>query len=408
MADKIDNRKKYKPGAYVYLSGHGVAKVLGHENPKPRFDPLMAGVTPTPAKPDLLDGLNLPGLKKPDEPKNIPPFLRQSSTQAPAEAKYLRIAVIPEQREHTKHIFYVSYESPHLLDPFKREDYDRAIEECATPQEPRFDNLEDLITHAEALINSHDIVDVGRAYAYARGHTNAALRDITQQAIKIFLSHKGYFDFVLKNQTYDAQALRRTGKRMKLPKIFAESADGQTSRTIEMPITPLIGKEPIRSAVEEAVEAETHPVTNPADKPQTLEERQNSEFDSNIDEIADHLFKKDDIEQVRELAFLVAVLNNERADHLNFSQRLIILNELFGSKEDRPAVIKQIRDLSHSKSGRSFSAAKYQNAARAAFREVSNIIDNITENKEPLTVHEIAEEHPEAFHRVSDRIFDYK
>lgn len=400
MADQIDNRKKYKSGDYVYFAGYGIAKVLGHEDPPPRFDASFLGAATPKTGSGPLDGLSLPGLKKPDETKSIPPFLRQSPDAKP-EPKHLRIAVIPEQREHSQHIFYVRFDSPHLMDPFDKETLDRAMEECTKPQEPRFDNIKDLLKEAERLINSHDLVDVGRAYAYTRGHRNPALKEVTQQAIKIFLTHKGYFDFVKRGQTYDANALRRTGKRLKLGKMVDTDDDGAQ---IEVPVTPLIGQEPVKSAVEEAVQEVTQPAEKPDEKPKTVEERQSEELDKFLEELAGQC----DEEQFRQLAFLVAVLNNEKSDHLNFSQRLIILNELFGSKENRPAVVQQIKTLSHSKAGRNFSEAKYKTSARSAFREACNILDNIEENKVPLEVHEAAADHPEAYSRLADRIFAYQ
>lgn len=384
------NNKMYKPGDYVYFAGWGIGKVETQPviGTSPDFIPQQT-------KPDPLRDL----LRK-DEPKSAPFIL--GMTQKPDHPKHLRVTIIPEDRINDDNTHIVENGIRHLVDPFDQETLDRAIEECGKVQEPRFDDLKDVRDHVQKLINSPNLVDVGRAYAYAYGHEdNLALKGFVVQAVKILISQKGYLDFIAKGRSYDGNELRRTGRRLNLPKP-------------QGPITPLIGQEPAvqdtptsdtaANLIQESEEPKPNtsaPKEEPAPQPQTIEQRQDETLLNYFNEIATQT-KTDDVQKYQELCFLYGIFSHEKADQLNFRQKYIILQELFGPRENRDSVIQHIRVLGESKSSRNLTKAKYKSATQAAFSAITNVIES--EGGLSLEVHEDAADHPEAFDRLVDRI----
>ena len=377
-------KKSYKKGDYAYMVGWGICRVV-EEIPvplEPRFDTAPA------RKPgDIFGNLNLSGLQGKQEPQKPAPFIF-GQAQQPARRSSLKIVVIPEDRtDATAHTVMVDNDSPHLIEPFDQETLQQAIAECGKQQEPRFDTIEEVRAHALQLINSRNLVDVGRAYAYAYGHEgNLALQGILVQAIKIFISQRGYLEYVQRNREYDGNAIRRIGRTLNLHKP-------------QGPITPLIGQEP---KIEETVEIEEPAAEIAAPETPTLpltpEQRQNETLQNYFNEVANQCTE----EQYQELCFLLAIFNHERSDQLAFRHKYIILQELFGADENRDTVIQNIRTLAQSKRDRDFTAGKYKGAVQSAFKAIDNVLD--VEGGMSLDVHEDASDHPEAFDRLLERI----
>lgn len=380
-------RKKYGPGDYVYVRGWGVGRVTDNK-------PLdLDAFTPQRTLPALNDPIaalkaQYPGIQPQTEQK-LPPFM----AQAAAQPSNIQILILPESTPDKTKSFSAKPNDSRLLDPFTQEDIDRAVEQAHTPQEPRFENIGELKQHVVKLINSTDLADIGRVYAYVAGQNGNAMRGFLMQAVKILTSQKGYIDFTQKGQKFGPQEIIRAADRLGLPKI-------------ERPITYLIGQEPKPVIAESEPVAETPTPTEvkpeteiPAYVPRTMEERQHETLNSYFNDLAEHA----DDNTFNELSLLIAVFNHEKANSLNFFQRYIILQELYGDKENRDEVINNIRSLGQSKRARSLSSANYGKAVRAAFTEMAKIIES---GKFNLDVHEQSADHDNAFERLGERVFE--
>jgi len=108
--------------------------------------------------------------------------------------------------------------------------FEEIIKEAHTPQNKKFDNIDQLLEHVGALMNSTDPVDVGRAWAYMSGRMkDERVNKFAKRAIEIFLSHRMYVDVI------------QTGKLPSPPNLT--QASGQNNAILPTKIvTPLIGE----------------------------------------------------------------------------------------------------------------------------------------------------------------------
>jgi len=311
--------------------------------------------------------------------------------------------MIPENPPDPQYRVRIDPKKPVMLKPFSQEELDEAIRQAGLMQEPRFENLKEAEKHAaNVLMNSDDLSDIGRAYAYAYQHSSAAMRGIVIKAIAILTSVKGYHDFILKKQAYDQNALLRTGKRLILPQPNA-------------PITPLLGQEesisleprPITETelilddtkVDIVVEASESEVTlellNPVSAEVDTNITQEQALDNYFNEISDQV---NDAEYF-ELSYLHAVFQKEQADQISFRQKYIILHDLFDGN-NREKVVETTNRLNQETGKKAFNLGDYRKRSKGAFNELMRI----TEGALRLYVSEDEANNSDAFDRLGNKI----
>lgn len=384
--EKQTKNKTRKVGDYVYMVGWGIGLITSDnvistsELTKPPSNLLSLSQNNKPT-------IKLPGLKQADTQK-IPPFMAVSKVSN--KKTKLKAVIIPVENEQDKKAMAMDANDPKLLDPFDRETFDKALEEAWTPQEPRFDNLEDLKNHAVQLLNSKDLVDVGRAYSYVWGQPGNGAKAIAIQAIKILLTQKGYLDYIQRGLVFDTKAFISVSKKLELPKS-------------EGPITFLKGQDPAEQEKKEVLDSSNADsiieTEIPPYQPRTLEERQLYQLNSYFNELAENM----DQENFTKLSFLIAIFNNPKTDQMAFHQRYIILHELFGEQENTNNVVNTVRQLGASKKARKISPQNYRTVMRSAFKEISHIIDQDLS----LEVDENTAQNPEAFQTLCDQILTF-